>query len=638
MGSIPTLEGVRQAFVVPATRIRFPIGLSTQWGHVKHVQFLDSPAPDWPRIASIRIDGGFHSGLNFDFAPRLNAVIGGKGAGKSTLIEILRYALEAGDALTEEGSANRKHNFRANAEATVRFVDDAGDNYEVRRSGDGTAARLIRGGRETEIPVSRRVSVRVFGQRELQELATRKGLLREFVASQSGKRWSDAFQSEKATISQIEGLDASLVKLESLIGGMRDMQSELADINDKLKIAEERGLELLISEVRQLGESARAVQEIQSWVNRVGAAVNQIESLAADPPIPRQDHIPSLLRFLAKNLAEKIEPLMRTVRSTHAGARQNLAAAIDEWNEIQIAERHRLQAALAEAGIADPQELERLQDRSSDLEIRISDLPAQQARHSELSSERKESLRRLSDVRRAKSRLVEETARELNALVGDRVRLIVLPMGDRSHLKTVLDNALKSLGARKDQIEKVASFPPQTVANAIRSGLAAVEQLGCTGATAGKIASLAANDVRKLISIEIDLGGSGVESWHDVAEVSPGQRATALLALVLATGREPLIIDQPEDDLDNRYIYDEVVKVLGRVCERRQVIVATHNANIPILGDAEFVLALDADAGRSRVLASGGLEEADVAREARQVLEGGDEAFSARHRRYAASK
>jgi len=123
-----------------------------------------------------------------------------------------------------------------------------------------------------------------------------------------------------------------------------------------------------------------------------------------------------------------------------------------------------------------------------------------------------------------------------------------------------------------------------------------------------------------------------------VEEVSPGQRATALLALVLAGGTEPLIIDQPEDDLDNRYIYDEVVKVLARVCERRQVIVATHNANIPILGDAELIVALDAGANQSEVIGCGGLEVPSVAAQARQILEGGDAAFQARRRRYLAAR
>ena len=99
-----------------------------------------------------------------------------------------------------------------------------------------------------------------------------------------------------------------------------------------------------------------------------------------------------------------------------------------------------------------------------------------------------------------------------------------------------------------------------------------------------------------------------------------------------------MIIDQPEDDLDNRYIYDEVVKVLRAVCKARQVIVATHNANVAVLGDAELVLALDADSGQGKVIALGGLESPGVAEATRRILEGGDEAFQARHRRYLASE
>jgi DNA repair ATPase RecN len=107
-----------------------------------------------------------------------------------------------------------------------------------------------------------------------------------------------------------------------------------------------------------------------------------------------------------------------------------------------------------------------------------------------------------------------------------------------------------------------------------------------------------------------------------------------MLSLALATGREPLVIDQPEDDLDNRYIYEQVVAVLAEVSRRRQVIIATHNANIPILGDAEALLALTATSAKSQVLAAGGLDQPEVAEVARTILEGGDEAFKARARRY----
>src|SRR5438093_13570192 len=110
-----------------------------------------------------------------------------------------------------------------------------------------------------------------------------------------------------------------------------------------------------------------------------------------------------------------------------------------------------------------------------------------------------------------------------------------------------------------------------------------------------------------------------------------------MLALALVSGADPLNIDPPEDDLDNRFIFEDVVSLLIKVCEHRQVIVATHNANIPVLGDAEMVVAFDAISDRGIVLAAGGLEEAAVAESARKILEGGDEAFKSRHKRYLAA-
>lgn len=239
-----------------------------------------------------------------------------------------------------------------------------------------------------------------------------------------------------------------------------------------------------------------------------------------------------------------------------------------------------------------------------------------------------------------------EAARDIQATLPPRVRIQVEPLGDRSMLQRALERAVARQGVRADQLAHLARLEPDLIVEAIRQGPQAVIDLGVSSATATKLCSLGPDDLRKLettetldnLELEMEPSDGTSGAWRSVAKVSPGQRATASLALALAVGQEPLIIDQPEDDLDNRYIYDEVVKTLAAVCEHRQVIVATHNANTPVLGDAELVIALDADADRSRIVACGGLEASDVAMEARRILEGGDEAFRARQRRYLAAR
>jgi ABC-type lipoprotein export system ATPase subunit len=650
MGERPTLEGLRQAFWVAETRIRFPQRLQPRWGHVKGVRFLAEPRPSWPRLTHVRVEGGFHDGLTLDLAPGLNAVIGGKGTGKSTLIEIVRYVLDAGQPETKEAAGNRKHNFRANAEAGVFAVDAQGDEYEVRRSGDGSAPLLLRDGDETGLAAHRRVTARVFGQRELQTLADRPDMLREFVAGVMREAWEEVTAPEQELLRAIEEHDRALTALEDDLERMGDEEQELQDVRDKLRLAEASGVTGWAQESQRLNRANRTVTAMVSWPLRVGEAADQLERLLPPPapaPAPADDApVPEGLSRALADLEAAVRRSVAGLREGIAGAAAALSGPAGEWEAEHARRRREIEAQLATAGISDPRQLRRLQQRAVELEERLTELPARREGRQAIADARREALRELGQVRRRKSRLVEKAARALGAALGPRVRLAVRPLADRSLVLQALEAGLHGQGVRSEQLQRLAQEAPAGVGDAIRQGPAAVAALGCTAVTAAKLAALPAAAVRRIeeadtpdrVVVEVDLGAPGAESWSSIDEVSPGQRAMALLALALASGSEPLVIDQPEDDLDNRYIYDEVVGVLSRVCESRQVIVATHNANIPVLGDAELVLALDADADRSRVLACGGLESAEVADQARQILEGGDQAFNARHRRYLAAE
>lgn len=648
LGTMPTIEGLRQAFLLPETRIRFPNALEPQWGEVVGVKFIDHVTPNWPRLGSIKVKGGFHNGLDVRFAPGLNAVIGGKGTGKSTLIEILRYVLHSGEASTHEAKGNREHNFRANAEAEVTFTDDAGDEYQVRRSGSKDPARLLRDGKDVPVDVNRRVSVRVFGQRELQGLAERPDLLREFVAAEAGTKWTDALGEEKTLLAAIKQLNSELNTAEGQLAGLEEDEHELRDIQDRINQANARGVSGHIERLSALGEADEQVRTAGSWPAKTREAAGALAAMLPVPYVPEVPTEQAAMRDALLPLGDAVGLAVAQVTAAADNAAATITPAMQAWEAQRIRERADIERELAEAGLTDPGELGGLQARARELQVALVDMPQKHQRQSDARARRATALTELGNVRREKSRLVEEAARTLNASIGKRVRIRVEPLADKSFLLERLENAVKGQSVKTDQLRKLAAgHTPQMLAATIRDGQATVEALGCSAASASKLCALDAATVREIeetdtpdqIVVEVNLAGPESEdAWHDVTEVSPGQRATALLALALAGGREPLVIDQPEDDLDNRYIYDEVVKVLADVCQSRQVIVATHNANIPILGDAELVLALDAEAARGKVLACGGLEDADVAQWSRKILEGGEAAFTARHRRYHAAR
>lgn len=122
------------------------------------------------------------------------------------------------------------------------------------------------------------------------------------------------------------------------------------------------------------------------------------------------------------------------------------------------------------------------------------------------------------------------------------------------------------------------------------------------------------------------------KKFKDVAQGSAGQKASAVLSFLLSHGTEPLVLDQPEDDLDNRLITDLIVSNLPKTKKNRQIIIVTHNPNIVVNGDSEFVIAVE-DKGQITVTAHGGLQEKNVRQTVCHIMEGGETALMTRYKR-----
>src|SRR5207244_5518097 len=103
---------------------------------------------------------------------------------------------------------------------------------------------------------------------------------------------------------------------------------------------------------------------------------------------------------------------------------------------------------------------------------------------------------------------------------------------------------------------------------------------------------------------------------------------------MLAESRLPLVIDQPEDDLDNAFIYGSVVSTLREIKERRQVILVTHNANIAVLGDAELLFPMLRRGEKGIIGDRGAIDRLETKRAVQAILEGGEEAFRRRKEIY----
>jgi hypothetical protein len=266
---------------------------------------------------------------------------------------------------------------------------------------------------------------------------------------------------------------------------------------------------------------------------------------------------------------------------------------------------------------------------------------------------------RITELQGARTRLIGELAghetqqsKDLNAAVGkanDKTSgvVVVKPIAapDRGHIKEVIEDHVK--GSRTQIMSAIdqPTFSPRALAVAARTGAADLESFDIRGAQATNLANAGEACFRHLeeltvghaVDVRLDISdGSAPRQYRSIKQLSKGQRATALLLLLLGASEAPLIIDQPEDDLDNRFVYEGIVAKLRELKGQRQIIVSTHNANVPVLGDAELIVTLDGDGNRGWPVEGGvgSLDDEPIRRIAENLLEGGSTAFNARHHLY----
>lgn len=139
------------------------------------------------------------------------------------------------------------------------------------------------------------------------------------------------------------------------------------------------------------------------------------------------------------------------------------------------------------------------------------------------------------------------------------------------------------------------------------------------------------------MAIELNVAHEeGDAVFRSIEDLSTGQQCTAVLHLLLLDNQDPLILDQPEDNLDNAFIAERIVAELRRAKLSRQFLFATHNANIPVFGDAEWIGVLSVEDNKGLILPEqqGGIDTPEVQKLAADILEGGKSAFNQRREKY----
>ena len=249
---------------------------------------------------------------------------------------------------------------------------------------------------------------------------------------------------------------------------------------------------------------------------------------------------------------------------------------------------------------------------------------------------------KLSELRDRRFRLRKEVAERLCAALAPTIRVSITQAGDRSGYEALLKDLLKGCGLQYNRIVSriVESLSPEELSRIVRKGDAArlAEDGGIAEDQAVRIVGHLqdSDQIGKLETVDLEdeplIALKDGADFKNSADLSTGQRCTVILPILLLESERPLLIDQPEDNLDNAFVYDTIVKSLREAKGGRQLIFVTHNPNIPVLGEADRVFVFASDGRHGAVSHVGTVE--DVKGQIEHLLEGGKEAFVLRMHKY----
>lgn len=673
----PTAEALRQACLARRSRI-------------------SQTEPKLPpvRISRIEVSNSkFLGPFNVELNPQYNALIGGRGTGKSSILEYVRWALcDQPIEVAEEDLPDFQQRRASLIEKTLRPLDASvqasvvvnGTDHVVRRHVDGRLLLKIGAGEfraATEAEIRTLLPIQAYSQKQLSSVGIKADELRRFVHLPI-KSELEALSSKTAGVAvRLRAAHDALrehrrISKENVAG-----RTELSSVEQQLKTLREslKGVgeadRKLIAEQSGWSEELRVVEGWKKEVAQAEAAIRELRQRTGKLPTAAGDakfHDPArigtmenLLRTLFKELEQHLATAEQAL--TASETREDLSKASAQWKAAIDDNKQKYEAAKGRAAAS-----ETTLKQISDLETRqreLVDAIAQRDRRLAELGNPEEQYAKLNEEWRAlhseASTLLENQCNRLGELSKGLLRASLQKGAGGANASAQLKELVKGTKMRTEKFDQLlqvvsAESDPLAAWLSVVAELRALSEMdqpatsplpACPRLGSAQIAEA---DRRKIADRLVGRGWAdfAVLELEDVprfeyraregeyiafGDASAGQQATALMFVLLNQGGAPLVIDQPEDDLDN-HVIQTVVEEVWLAKAKRQLLFSSHNANLVVNGDAELVVCCDyrtaGDQSGGTIKVQGAIDINDVRSEIAAVMEGGRQAFTLRKEKY----
>ena len=588
-------------------------------------------------IESLSFQGGKFDGQKIIFSPELNTLIGIRGSGKSSILEAIRYILGIPVQTDKEyKEALVKSVFESGGKAVLSVADKHGKKYTISRIFGERINVLDEDGNDLNItPLSLFDGVQYFGQKDLSSSTDHENRLLENIVSGRVKI-ETAIESAIDTLIITTG---KLLDVGKIPGQISDTITQKTEIEHKMSIYQEKGVaEKLKKQSGYTTDKAKldsVKSRMDSTLQTMHTAYEKNSSLSGllqgyDSECNKDLFIETqvLLDFVDEQLKnikssiDAIENKKENLGDIILRLDKRIAGLADEFAEIK---REIKDDTLDVDGFVKlTEELEKVKEK-------LSRLNEEALSKRKIEEEFTKAERQLNDVLLERFNAYKAETERINQAQNE-LKIEISFKGDKEGFKAQLKTDFRGSGISDSKYQIMSEEFADYVAliedwvlfdgKKLREIISQSEYVKLVSRLQEQYSELLKKQVQKKVEIY----------YHDklLRKHSIGQRASALILFILTQNNNDIIfIDQPEDDLDNKVIYDEVITAIIKMKPNIQFVFATHNANIPVLGDAERVLVVEFQDTKIDV-SQGNIDLGDTHKQIVDIMEGGKEAFDKR--------
>lgn len=627
------------------------------------VSATGQPPAQFHRLRRLTIIGGFLDGVDIEFAPGLNCIIGGRGTGKTTILEFIRYALGQfpGDPNGRRSIESLVNGNLGGGRIRLAIETKEGLTYTVSRTTGEEPVVLDSKGNPTDITLASGgiFSADVYGQNQVEGIAddpiSQLRLLDNFEAEAIHQ---DDLEIQRI-VSALKANAHECVEAQKSVGGLADELGTLQSLEARLKefkVSTGQDADTVNQAHEQKSQRDRerraivaATELLDEYQRDIGALIGRLGPGIA--PIFDRDTVAGANADAMKALRDIIVQCGRESDRLLGEAQKQVRAAGTHFQSeaAKLGAAHKAQDMafdnlIEKYKVAMGQSAER-----AALEKRRNELLAKRKVHDQKVGELQRQLKaregllaRLSEARNHRFAIRKSVADRINAEVSPQIQVRIEQYGNTQEYQSLLESSLRNAAVQHRVVSgKIAGrVAPKEFAEIVRRGdaEALVDRAELSRDQARKVVSALAGspalydyetvELIDLPCIELQDGGE----YKNSLTLSTGQKCTSILPILLLDSEKPLLVDQPEDNLDNRFVFTTVVQRIREVKRSRQLIFITHNPNIPVLGDADKVVVMVSTGKSGHVQTTGSVDECkqDIV----TLLEGGEEAFKERRKRY----